>query len=351
MTAEEIIKVVTDSKLRGRGGAGFPAGIKWGGTRSNPAPRYLVVNADESEPGSFANRIAMDSDPHMLLEGMIICSFAIDAHAAYIYIRGENLHGFEVLEGAVREAREAGFLGKGIFGTNYELEIYVHRGAGAYVCGEETALMESLEGKRGQPRTRPPHPFQVGGGVFGRPTVVNNVETLMCAPHIINRGPEWFAAIGSPNCPGPKVYCVSGNVNRPGVYEAPMGLPLRELIYGEQFGQGVPGRAGGEGRLPRGPGLADDQRGDAGRQAGHGRRARPRPTGRSWGRAGSWSTTTATAWWSCSSARRSSSPTSPAASASPAGKGRTGWRTSCSASPPGRGGRRTSSCCWRWRPT
>jgi NADH-quinone oxidoreductase subunit F len=241
MTAEEIIKVVTDSKLRGRGGAGFPAGIKWGGTRSNPAPRYLVVNADESEPGSFANRIAMDSDPHMLLEGMIICSFAIDAHAAYIYIRGENLHGFEVLEGAVREAREAGFLGRGIFGTNYELEIYVHRGAGAYVCGEETALMESLEGKRGQPRTRPPHPFQVGGGVFGRPTVVNNVETLMCAPHIINRGAEWFAGIGSPNCPGPKVYCVSGNVTRPGVYEAPMGLPLRELIYGEAYGQGVPG--------------------------------------------------------------------------------------------------------------
>ena len=240
MTPEEIIKVVTDSKLRGRGGAGFPAGIKWGGTRSNPAPRYLVVNADESEPGSFANRVAMDTDPHMLLEGMIICSFAVEINTAYIYIRGENLHGFEVLVRAVREAYEQGFLGKGIFGSGYDLDIHVHRGAGAYVCGEETALMESLEGKRGQPRTRPPHPFQVGGGVFGRPSVVNNVETLMCAPHIITRGAEWFAAIGSPNCPGPKVYCVSGNVNRPGVYEAPMGLPLRELIFGADFGQGVP---------------------------------------------------------------------------------------------------------------
>ena len=154
MTPEEIIKVVTNSKLRRRGGAGFPAGIKWGGTRGNPAPRYLVVNADESEPGSFANRLAMDDDPHMLLEGMIICSFAVEAHTAYIYIRGENLHGFEVLTGAVREAYERGFLGKGIFGGDFDLDIYVHRGAGAYVCGEETALMESLEGKRGQPRTR-----------------------------------------------------------------------------------------------------------------------------------------------------------------------------------------------------
>ena len=241
MTPEEIIKEVTDSKLRGRGGAGFPAGIKWGGTRANPAPRYLVVNADESEPGSYANRLSMDTDPHMLLEGMIICSFAVDIHAAYIYIRGENLHGYEVLERAIREANERGFLGKGIFGSGFDLQIYVHRGAGAYICGEETALMESLEGKRAQPRTRPPHPFQVGGGLFGRPTVVNNVETLMCVPHIIQRGPAWFAGIGSPNCPGPKVYCVSGNVNRPGIYEAPMGLPLRELIYGDGFGQGVPG--------------------------------------------------------------------------------------------------------------
>ncbi|MGH2369971.1 MAG: NADH-quinone oxidoreductase subunit NuoF, partial [Chloroflexota bacterium] len=241
MTPEEIIKVVTDSKLRGRGGAGFPAGIKWSGTRANPAPRYLVVNADESEPGTYSNRIAMDCDPHMLLEGMIICCFAVDIHAAYIYIRGENLHGYETLEYAIGQAQQKGFLGKGIFGTAFDLEIYVHRGAGAYICGEETALMESLEGKRAQPRTRPPHPFQVGGGLFGRPSVVNNVETLMCAPHILRRGAEWFAAIGSPNCPGPKVYCVSGHVNRPGIYEAPMGLPLQDLIYGQQYGQGVPG--------------------------------------------------------------------------------------------------------------
>ncbi len=241
MTPEEVIKVVTDSKLRGRGGAGFPAGIKWSGTRGNPAPRYLVVNADESEPGTYGNRYAMDTDPHMLLEGMIICSFAVGINLAYIYIRGENLHGYETLELAVRQARERGYLGRGLFGTDFNLEIYVHRGAGAYVCGEETALMESLEGKRAQPRTRPPHPFQVGGGLFGRPTVVNNVETLMCVPHIIVRGAEWFAAIGSPNCPGPKVYCVSGNVNRPGIYEAPMGLLLSELIFGDEYAQGVPG--------------------------------------------------------------------------------------------------------------
>ncbi len=240
MSPDEILKEVTDSKLRGRGGAGFPAGIKWSGTRANPAPRYLVVNADESEPGSYANRLSMDIDPHMLLEGMIICSFAVDIHAAYIYIRGENLHGYEVLERAIQQAKAKGFLGKGIFGTAFDLEIYVHRGAGAYICGEETALMESLEGKRAQPRSRPPHPFQVGGGLFGRPTVVNNVETIMCVPHIIQRGAAWFAAIGSPNCPGPKVYCLSGNVNRPGIYEAPMGLLLRDLIYGEQYGQGIP---------------------------------------------------------------------------------------------------------------
>jgi NADH-quinone oxidoreductase subunit F len=170
MTPDEVVGEVIASKLRGRGGGGFPTGVKWQSTRAQPGPRYLVVNADESEPGSFANRVALDSDPHMLLEGMIICAAAVDVHAAYIYIRGENLHGFEVLEGALREAYGAGLLGRGLFGGGFDLDVYVHRGAGAYVCGEETALMESLEGKRGQPRTRPPHPFQVGGGVFGRPS-------------------------------------------------------------------------------------------------------------------------------------------------------------------------------------
>lgn len=240
LSPEDVIKVVTVSKLRGRGGAGFPTGVKWSGTRANPAPRYLVVNADESEPGTFSNRIAMDSDPHMLLEGMIICAYAVDIHAGYIYIRGENLNGAEVLERAIAQARAKGFLGPRIFGRDFSLEFYVHRGAGAYICGEETALMESLEGNKPQPRVRPPFPIQVGGGLFGRPTVVNNVETLMCVPHIVERGAEWFASIGSPNCPGPKIFCLSGNVNRPGIYEAPMGLPLNELIFSEVYGQGVP---------------------------------------------------------------------------------------------------------------
>ncbi len=232
MTPQEVIKEVTDSKLVGRGGAGFPTGVKWSGTARNPKPRYLVVNADESEPGTFGNRYAMDADPHMLLEGMLICCYAVDIQKAYIYIRGENLHGYEVLEEAIKEAYEKGFLGRSILGKpGFDVDIYVTRGAGAYICGEETALMESLEGRRAQPRIRPPFPTEVGGGLFGRPTVVNNVETLMNVPHIITRGAAWFASIGNPLSPGPKLYTISGSVNLPGMFELPMGVKLGDLIY------------------------------------------------------------------------------------------------------------------------
>jgi NADH-quinone oxidoreductase subunit F len=232
MTPEDVIKDVGDSKLVGRGGAGFPTGVKWGGTRRNPGPRYLVVNADESEPGTFGNRYAIEGDPHMLVEGMLICCFAVDIQKAHIYIRGENRRGAEILERCIAEAYEKGILGKNIFGKEgFNVDMYVTRGAGAYICGEETALMESLEGRRAQPRIRPPFPIEVGGGLFGRPTVVNNVETLMCIPHIINRGPGWFSSIGNPNSPGPKVYTISGDVNKPGVYELPMGVTLGDLIF------------------------------------------------------------------------------------------------------------------------
>jgi NADH-quinone oxidoreductase subunit F len=232
MTPQDVIDVVSAAKLVGRGGAGYPTGLKWAGAARGPAPRYLVVNADESEPGTFGNRYAIDADPHMLLEGMLLCCYAAGISRAYIYIRGENRHGAAVLERAIAQAYERGFLGPKAMGRDgFGADVFVVRGAGAYICGEETALMESLEGRRGQPRIRPPFPTEVGGGLFGRPTVVNNVETLMCVPHIIARGPEWFASVGTPACPGPKLYSISGHVNRPGVYELPMGVTLRDLIY------------------------------------------------------------------------------------------------------------------------
>jgi NADH-quinone oxidoreductase subunit F len=232
MTPEEVVKVVTDSKLVGRGGAGFPTGVKWGMTARTPRPHHLVVNADESEPGTFGNRYAMDADPHGLIEGMIICCYAVDIQKAHIYIRGENRYGAEVLERAIKQAYEQGFLGPNAAGkSGLSIDIYLTRGAGAYICGEETALMESLEGRRAQPRIRPPFPTEVGGGLFGRPTVVNNVETLMNIPFIINRGAAWFAGVGNPASPGPKLYTISGAVNNPGMFELPMGVSLGDLIY------------------------------------------------------------------------------------------------------------------------
>jgi len=229
---QDVVKQIDDARLVGRGGAGYPTGLKWSLAAANPAPRYLVVNADESEPGTFGNRYAIEGDPHMLIEGMLLCAYAVGIRTSHIYIRGENRRGAEILERCIADAHRAGLLGPSVMGkADFSLDVFVTRGAGAYICGEETALMESLEGRRAQPRIRPPFPTDVGGGLFGRPTIVNNVETLMYIPHIVSRGPAWFASIGNPASPGPKVYTISGHVNKPGVYELPMGVKLGDLIY------------------------------------------------------------------------------------------------------------------------
>jgi NADH-quinone oxidoreductase subunit F len=231
MKPEEIVQLVKDSEMRGRGGAGFPTGMKWGFVPKNsPNPTYLLCNADESEPGTFKDRVIIEKDPHLLIEGMIISAFAIrSCPMAYIYIRGEFHYGSTVLEKALAEAREKGYLGTNILGSGFDFDITVARGAGAYICGEETGLIESVEGHRGQPRVKPPFPAVVG--VFGGPTVVNNVETLACVPLIVDKGADWFKSFGIPKNTGPKLYCVSGNVKKPGVYEFPMGINLKELIY------------------------------------------------------------------------------------------------------------------------
>jgi NADH-quinone oxidoreductase subunit F len=229
MAPAEVIAEVKASGVRGRGGAGFPAGVKWSFVpKDSPKPKYLICNADESEPGTFKDRELILVDPHMILEGIAIASYAIGAHTAYIYIRGEFVRETAILEAAIAEAREKNYLGPRVLGHAYDLEIHIHRGAGAYICGEETALIESLEGKRGLPRLKPPFPAVVG--VFGCPTVVNNVETLACIPHIIERGGAWFAGIGTERSTGTKLFCVSGHVERPGVYEEPMGITFREII-------------------------------------------------------------------------------------------------------------------------
>ncbi|PYV43150.1 MAG: NADH-quinone oxidoreductase subunit F [Acidobacteria bacterium] len=226
----DIIEIVKKSGLRGRGGAGFPTGVKWGFVPKNTGkPIYLCVNADESEPGTFKDRLVIEKDPHLLLEGTIISAYALDCHLAFIYIRGEFSYGATVLEKAIEEAYSKGYLGKNILGSGYDLDLILHRGAGAYICGEETALLESLEGKRGHPRLKPPFPAVVG--LYRCPTVINNVETLANVPHIINNGPEWYAAIGVERNTGTRLYAVSGHVNKPGVYELPMTVTLRELIY------------------------------------------------------------------------------------------------------------------------
>lgn len=230
MSPEEVKNETKASNLRGRGGAGFPTGVKWEFVPGDSSrPKYLICNADESEPGTFKDRLIVNKSPHMMLEGIILASYAINCHTALIYIRGEFSHEYEILQSAIQEAREANIVGRGILGSGYDLDIVVHRGAGAYICGEETALLESLEGKRGWPRMRPPYPAVEG--YLNSPTVVQNVETLACLPEIINRGADWFKSIGPEKGPGPKLFCLSGCVNRPGVYEAPMGVPLTELIY------------------------------------------------------------------------------------------------------------------------
>jgi NADH-quinone oxidoreductase subunit F len=226
----EIIDIVKKSGLRGRGGAGFPTGMKWGFVpKDSGKPVYLCVNADESEPGTFKDRLIIEKDPHQLIEGIIISSYALDCHQAFIYIRGEFCFGAEVLNKAVGEAYEKGYLGKNILGSGFDLELLVHRGAGAYICGEETALLESLEGRRGHPRLKPPFPAVVG--LYGAPTVINNVETLANIPHIIANGAEWYTSIGVDRNAGTRLFGVSGHVKRRGVYELPMGTTLRELIF------------------------------------------------------------------------------------------------------------------------
>jgi NADH-quinone oxidoreductase subunit F len=227
----EVTETVKKSGLRGRGGAGFPTGIKWGFLpKDYQGPKYLCCNADESEPGTFKDRQLIERDPHQMIEGMLIACYAIGAETAYIYIRGEFVLGSQILDRALAEARSAGYVGRDILGTDSSIDIWVHRGAGAYICGEETALLESLEGKRGLPRVKPP--FPATHGLYNKPTVVNNVETLANLPHILNRGAEWFAAIGSPpKSSGTRIFCVSGHVKRPGNFEVPMGTTLRELIF------------------------------------------------------------------------------------------------------------------------
>jgi NADH-quinone oxidoreductase subunit F len=230
MRPEQLVELVKSCGLRGRGGAGFPTGLKWSFLpKQTEKPVYLCVNADESEPGTFKDREIIEYDPHQLLEGIVISAYAIQCHKAFIYIRGEFVLGARILEQAVEEARAKGYLGRNILGSGFDLDVVVHRGAGAYICGEETGLIESLEGKRAYPRVKPPFPATFG--VFSAPTIVNNVETLACVPHIVARGAEWFKSIGPEKGPGPKLYCVSGHVERPGVYELPMGTSLREILY------------------------------------------------------------------------------------------------------------------------
>ena len=229
MKPEDVITLVKDAQLRGRGGAGFPTGMKWSFVpQDNPNPKYLVVNADESEPGTCKDMPLMMASPHTLVEGIIISSYAINGHTSFIYCRGEVLHVIRRLQQAVREAYAAGYLGKNILGTGYDLDIIVHAGAGAYICGEETALLDSLEGRRGQPRLRPP--FPAVAGLYASPTVINNVESIASVPSIVDNGADWFQSMGTEKSKGFTLYSLSGHVKNPGQFEAPMGITLRQLI-------------------------------------------------------------------------------------------------------------------------
>jgi NADH-quinone oxidoreductase subunit F len=257
----DIIEQVKASGLRGRGGAGFPTGLKWQFVlKDTPKPKYIACNADESEPGTFKDHVLMERNPHLLIEGCAIGCYAIGAKVAYIYIRGEFLHVQEALERAIGEAYTAGYLGKNILGSGFDCDVYVHRGAGAYEAGEETALIESLEGKRAQPRIKPP--FPAVAGLYQCPTAVNNVETLCNVPLIVLNGPEWFAGLGPEKNGGPKLFCLSGQVKRPGVYEASMHTTLRELVFGDQYAQGMLDGRTFKAIIPGGssvPILLDDQ--------------------------------------------------------------------------------------------
>jgi NADH-quinone oxidoreductase subunit F len=235
---EEIVNELKASNLRGRGGAGFPTGLKWSFVpRTSSKPKYIVVNADEGEPGTCKDRVLMENDPHQLIEGMMIAGLVVDAHAGYIYIRGEYRYLIEIMDRAIDEARARGYLGRDILGSGFDFEVCTHTGAGSYECGEESALLESLEGKRGVPRIRPP--FPAVAGAFGCPTVLNNVETYCAVPSIMRHGGPWFSDLGTPKNGGTRLFCISGHVNRPGVYELPMGFNLLRMI--EEVAGGVRG--------------------------------------------------------------------------------------------------------------
>jgi NADH-quinone oxidoreductase subunit F len=240
MTPDEVTDQVKKSGLRGRGGAGFPTGMKWSFIfKGNDKPRYLLCNADESEPGTFKDRLIMEKNPHLLIEGMIASSYALGVRTAYIYIRGEYMYILHILEKAIAEAYHKGYLGQKILGSDYSLDLYVHPGAGAYICGEETALIESLEGKRGNPRIKPP--FPAVSGLWGCPTIVNNVETICKVPFIVNEGGDEYAKIGIGASTGTKLISACGNINNPGVYEIELGVPVEEFIYSDQYCGGIKG--------------------------------------------------------------------------------------------------------------
>jgi len=236
MKPDDVINEVKKSALRGRGGAGFNAGMKWSFVpKQTGKPKYVVCNADESEPGTCKDRVLMEYDPHQLIEGIIIAGYAIQSHQGYIYIRGEYRYLMEIVDRVIEEAYARGYLGKNILGSGFDFDLCTHSGAGAYECGEETALLNSLEGLRGYPRVKPPFPAAVG--LYGCPTIINNVETLSNVPHIILRGGEWYAKLGTPNNGGTRLFCLSGHIERPGIYELPMGFSLRRMI--EEVGGGV----------------------------------------------------------------------------------------------------------------
>ena len=265
---KDVTEIVKASGLRGRGGAGFPTGLKWTFLPPNhPGPIYFCLNADESEPGTFNNRVLMEEDPHQVIEGLILSCYATNATTAYYYMRCEYPLAWQRMQRAVDECYAAGYLGKNILGSGYSLDIFLHKGAGAYICGEETGLIESLEGKRAWPRIKPP--FPAVEGAFRKPTVVNNVETVACVRHILERGADWFKSVGVPPHPnnprdagsyGPKLYCLSGHINRPGCYEAPLGLTVTELIdrYGGGMWKGRKAKAAIPGGISMGLLIADE---------------------------------------------------------------------------------------------
>jgi NADH-quinone oxidoreductase subunit F len=249
MTPEQVIEEVKKSGLRGRGGAGFPTGMKWGFIPKNvETPKYLVVNADESEPGTCKDRVIIEKNPFLLLEGISIASYAFGAQACFIYIRGEYYEQAMILAKAIEAAYAEGIFGKNILGSSYSLEVILHRGAGAYICGEETGLLESLEGKKGWPRLKPPFPAIVG--LYRCPTVINNVETIATVPPIIEKGGEWYTSLGTPKNSGTRLFGISGHVNKPGVYELPLGVSLRDLIY--TYGGGIKDGKSLKGVIPGG---------------------------------------------------------------------------------------------------